>query len=391
MKNFVAYIQEKIRWLAVILFIALVMTVTMLLNSIPLWEIGYGMLLCGFVTAAAILTGYGRHMESFRQLEQMRGNIVAAPDDMKTPEYMYERQYQDCIRAIAQEKNRLQREMMDRQQDLSEYYSMWVHQIKTPIAALKLLIDEEMRACLDEEMDVYPDGEMDACSDEGKSACSDEDSMGESDTRVINVRQKQNELFRIEQYVDMALQYTRLGAQTNDFVIESVLIDDAVRPSIHKYAKQFIHKQLRLTYVPQGIKAVTDKKWLGFVIDQLLSNAVKYTKLGGVTIQVLHTAQPEDDGRGLETAGVQKRWFGEAPNAEESVRIIIEDTGIGISADDLPRVCEKGYTGCNGHADQYSTGIGLYLCKAILDKLGHAFVITSEKGKGTRAEIVIHH
>lgn len=340
MKHFKAYLLENIRWLAVILFIALVMTVTMSLNEISFQEIGYGMLLCGFVTVIAILIGYDRHRESFRQLEQMQKNIVAMPDDMKSPEYMYERQYQDCIRSIAQEKDRLQREMMNRQQDLSEYYSMWVHQIKTPIAALKLLIDEEMNACLDA------------------------DDTEENDTCVINVRQKQNELFRIEQYVDMALQYTRLGAQTNDFVIESVLLDDAVKPSIHKYAKQFIHRQLCLTYVPQDIRAVTDKKWLGFVIDQLLSNAVKYTKQGGVTIQVFCAAK-------------------------ESVHIVIEDTGIGISADDLPRVCEKGYTGYNGHADQYSTGIGLYLCKAILDRLGHQFVITSEKGKGTRAEIVI--
>lgn len=391
MKNFKAYILENIRWLAVILFIALVMTVTMFLNGIPFWEIGYGMLLCGFVTVAAILIGYGRHRESFRQLDQMRENIVAVPDDMKTPEYMYERQYQDCIRAIAQEKDRLQREMMNRQQDLSEYYSMWVHQIKTPIAALKLLIDEEMSACLEERIDSCNDEEMGVYPDDERGACPDGNRVEESDIRVINVQQKQNELFRIEQYVDMALQYTRLGAQTNDFVIERVLLDEAIKPSIYKYAKQFIHKKLRLTYVPQDIKAVTDKKWLGFVIDQLLSNAVKYTKQGGVTIQVFHTARAGDACRRSETKEGRKHWYEELPAVEESVHIIIDDTGIGISADDLPRVCEKGYTGYNGHAEQHSTGIGLYLCKAILDKLGHQFLITSEIGKGTRAEIVISH
>lgn len=354
MKNFRAYFAENIRWLAVILFIALVMTGTMLLNGIPFYEIGYGMLLCGFVAAAAVLVGYGRHCESFRQLEQMQANIAAIACDMKAPEYMYERQYQECIRAVAQEKDRLQREMMSRQQDLSEYYSMWVHQIKTPIAALKLLTDEEMNACLD-------------------------DDIAENDMRIMNVQQKQNEIFRIEQYVDMALQYTRLGAQTNDFVFERVLLDEAVKPSIYKYAKQFIHKQLRLTYVPQDISAVTDKKWLGFVIDQLLSNAVKYTKQGGVTIEVTTTALPPDGSSGSERAKDHAR----------TARIVIEDTGIGIRAEDLPRVCEMGYTGYNGHSDQYSTGIGLYLCRAILDRLGHQFVLTSEQGRGTRAEIVI--
>ncbi len=365
MENFRAYFMENVRWLAVIWFIALVMTVTMLLNGIPAYEIGYGMLLCGFVMVVALLIGYGRHRESFRQLSQMQETIVAAPEDLKTPEYMYERQYQACIRAIAQEKDRLQKEMNNRQQDLSEYYSMWVHQVKTPIAALKLLLDEEMNACLDA------------------------DGMEENDTCVINLRQKQNELFRIEQYVDMALQYTRLGAPSNDFVIESVLLDAAIKPSIHKYAKQFIHKQLRLDYVPQEVRAVTDQKWLGFVIDQLLSNAVKYTKKGGVTIRVFTVASPQTGRSGeQEMADVHREWYERTPTHMEQVHILIEDTGIGISADDLPRVCEMGYTGYNGHADQYSTGIGLYLCRAILDKLGHQFILTSKQGQGTRAEII---
>lgn len=367
MKNLKAYIMENSRWLAVILCIALVMTVTMLLNGIPSREIAYGMLLCLFVTAVALFAGYGMHCESFRQLEQMQKNIIVSADEMKEPEYMYESQYQDCIRRIAQEKDRIQNEMMSRQQDLSEYYSMWVHQIKTPIAALKLLLDEEMNACLDA------------------------DDIQENDMSVTNVRQKQNELFRIEQYVDMALQYTRLGAQTNDFVIESVLLDEVIKPSVHKYARQFISKQLRLTYVPQDISAVTDKKWLGFVIDQLLSNAIKYTKQGGVMIQVVYSTPSDENNPDMGIAKAQEHWYHRAGAEQDgSIHIIIEDTGIGISAEDLPRVCEKGYTGYNGHADQYSTGIGLYLCRAILDRLGHQFVIRSEKGRGTKAEIILN-
>ncbi len=324
-----------------ILCIALTAAATMLLNGIPLVEIAYGFLLCLFITIAAIAVGYGRHYSSFRQLEQMQENIVVESGVMKTPEYMYERQYQNCIRILANENNRIRNEMLNRQQDMTEYYSMWVHQVKTPIAALKLLIDEDM-----------------ACFVESENTDGD-------DTRVINERQKRNELFRIEEYIDMALQYTRLGAQTNDFVIGRILLDEVIKNSIHKYAKQFIYKKLRLNYESKDIMAVTDKKWLGFVIDQLLSNAIKYTKQGSITIQ----AEQSTDESG------------------ESARIIIEDTGIGISAEDLPRICEKGYTGYNGHADKHSTGIGLYLCKEILDKLGHRISVTSETGKGTRVEI----
>ncbi len=357
MKNFRAYIRENAGWLAVILFVALVTTATMLLNGIPAHEIGYGMLLCAFAAVAAVCIGYARHCESFRQLDELRKNITVVQNVMKAPEYMYETYYQDCIHALVREKDRMQNALISRQQDMAAYYSMWVHQIKTPIAALKMLIDEELNTYL-------AAGDM-------------ESSTTENDNYVTNCRQKQNELFRIEQYADMALQYIRLEAETNDFVFENVMLDEVIKPSIHKYARQFIHKQLRLTYTPQDIMAVTDKKWLGFVIDQLLSNAVKYTRQGGVTICVCRTGQPgshENTGDGEITAG--------------GVRIVIEDTGIGIRAEDLPRVCEKGYTGYNGHADKYSTGIGLYLCKAILDKLGHSFSITSEQGKGTKVEIV---
>lgn len=341
MKDFVAYIGENIKWLAVILCIALTAAATMILNEIPVMEIAYGLLLCFFITLVTIAAGYGRHYSSFRQLEQMQENIVVDSDVMKTPEYMYERQYQNCIRILANENNRIRNEMFNRQQDITEYYSMWVHQVKTPIAALKLLIDEDLAAYVEAE------------------------NIENDDMRVINENQKRNELFRIEEYIDMALQYTRLGAQTNDFVIERILLDEVIKNSIHKYAKQFIYKKLSLNYESKDIMAVTDKKWLGFVIDQLMSNAVKYTKQGSVTIQI--------------------EQFTDVSG--QFANIIIEDTGIGISAEDLPRICEKGYTGYNGHADKHSTGIGLYLCKEILDKLGHRILVTSEIRKGTRVEI----
>ncbi len=361
MLNFRTYLRENSGWLTVNLFLALVMTATMLLNGIPAQEIGYGMLLCVFVTVAAAVLGFGRHRESLRQLEEMRQNITVVQSVVKAPEYLYETYYQDSIHVLVKEKDRIQNELTARQQDLTEYYSMWVHQIKTPIAALKILIDEEMSACL-EAVDTQ-----------------------ENDIHVIKLRQMQNELFRIEQYADMALQYTRLGAETNDFVFEHVMLDEVIRPSIHKYARQFIQKQLRLAYTPCELMAVTDKKWLGFVLDQLLSNAVKYTKQGGVTIHVCGGEHPWDD-----IAGEQKEDQAAASDKSvQRIRIIIEDTGIGIRAEDLPRVCEKGYTGYNGHADKYSTGIGLYLCRSILDKLGHSFQITSEQGRGTRAEIVL--
>ena len=257
MKQLTRYLRENIKWLTVILCIAMTSSATMLLNGISFTEIGYGLLLCGFITVSVLFVGFYNHLGRFACLEQMKQNILVAPTGMKAPESMYEQQYQDCIRILAREKNLLQNEMADRQRGMSEYYSMWVHQIKTPIAALKLLTDEAMHLYLDAE------------------------EAERHNLYIVKEQQKQQELFRIEQYVDMALQYTRLGAETNDFVIQQVRLDDVIKPSIHKYARQFIHKQLRLSYTPGDLTAVTDKKWLGFVIDQLLSNAVKYISIIG--------------------------------------------------------------------------------------------------------------
>lgn len=319
MKNFRAYFAENIRWLAVIVFIALVMTGTMLLNGIPFYEIGYGMLLCGFVAAAAVLVGYGRHRESFRQLEQMQANIAAIPCDMKAPEYMYEKQYQECIRAVAQEKDRLQREMMSRQQDLSEYYSMWVHQIKTPIASMRLHLDGE---------------------DSGRS------------------RRLRSELLRIEQYVEMVLTYFRIGSDSSDYVFRTVSLDKVLRESVRKFRGDFIMKKLRLEYAASDITVVSDEKWLSFVVEQILSNALKYTNEGAVTIS-------------LEKPGT----------------LCISDTGIGIAPEDLPRIFEKGYTGGNGHENKRASGLGLYLCRQICDRLGLAISIESEVESGTTVRL----
>ena len=156
----------------------------------------------------------------------------------------------------------------------------------------------------------------------------------------------------------MALQYTRLDSETTDFLIQRYNLDDIVREAVRCYARLFIRKKISLNYQPLQVQVLTDEKWLEFVIEQVLSNAVKYTPKGSVSICM-----------------------------EGSSTLVIEDTGIGIRKEDLPRVCEKGYTGYNGHTDKRSTGIGLYLSKRILEKLSHTIEIESEMGVGTRVKI----
>ena len=179
-----------------------------------------------------------------------------------------------------------------------------------------------------------------------------------SDRVTLRYREVLEQLQSVEQYVEMVLGYLRLESPSSDYVIRNYALDDIVRQAVRKYASQFIRRRLRLEYTPLNVSVITDEKWLLFVIEQVLSNALKYTRSGSVSITL------------------------EAPKT-----LCIRDTGIGIAPEDLPRVFEKGFTGCNGRTDKRATGIGLYLCRRILEKLGHTIAITSTVGEGTTVRI----
>ena len=170
----------------------------------------------------------------------------------------------------------------------------------------------------------------------------------------IPVSDMKMELFKIEQYVEMALNYLRVEDISSDLSFKQYAVDDMVRQVIRKYAKIFISKKIKMNFKPTGRYIVTDDKWFVFVLEQFISNALKYTKKGQISIYM----------------------------KEKS--LVIEDTGIGIPAEDLPRIFEKGFTGYNGRENKKSTGIGLYLCKNIMDKLQWNITVDSEVGSGTK-------
>lgn len=174
----------------------------------------------------------------------------------------------------------------------------------------------------------------------------------EEDTRQN--RELLAELFRIEQYAEMALSYIRLESRESDFVIKEYNLDDIIRQAIHRYAPQFIRRKLRLVYEPTEVKVLTDEKWLLFILEQIISNAVKYTPSGTVTIRVT-----------------------------EDKKLSVEDTGIGIAPEDLPRIFEKGFTGYNGRNDKKATGLGLNLCRKAAEHLNVGIAVESKPGVGS--------
>lgn len=288
------------------------------------------------ITVLAGFLGYSSKVKALsKALERPVEEQAQLPEAADDVEMLYHRLLEN--QSIARSESESSAAI--RQSQMRDYYSMWVHQIKTPISAMKLLLEAER-----EEL-----GQL-ICDDE-QSQCLLSDNMDSFE----------DELFRIEEYVSMALQYQRVSSTENDFVLEKVSVDGVIRDTIKKYAKIMIRRHIGMNYSGTVQEVYTDGKWLAFILEQLLSNAIKYTPQGVVTI---------------ETAEEKDRFF-----------ITIKDTGIGIKAEDLPRVFEKGYTGYNGHADKKATGIGLYLCRQMADKLGHTIRMESEIGKGTKVWI----
>ena len=203
--------------------------------------------------------------------------------------------------------------------DLMDYYTLWAHQIKTPIAASSLLV-----------------GEIE-------------------DKKVKN--QLEQELFKIESYVNIVLQYLRLESFHEDLVLKKENVEDLVKEIVKKYAIFFIQKGLSLNLHDLDRTIITDRKWFVVILEQVLSNSLKYTSQGGIEI-----------------------YFQEDT-------LYIKDSGLGIQDADLLRVFERGFSGYNGRLTQQSSGLGLYLSKKIADELGHQISIASQVGQGTTVMI----
>lgn len=232
------YILEKRQVLLAVALGLLIYSLVLLLYQIPPEAAGYGILLVFIAEFVWLLSGFGRFRKKQKLLRQLAGE--RAKDfylrDLPESEDPKEEAYQDLIESLLKEKNRKEAEAAEKLRDMEEYYTLWVHQIKTPIAAMSLLLQEE---------DTPENGEL---------------SM---------------ELFRIEQYVEMVLQYLRLDSPDHDLAFRSVDVDDCVRQAVRKYARSFIRKKIALDFQETGIETVSDEKWLVFVLEQLLSNALK--------------------------------------------------------------------------------------------------------------------
>ena len=226
----------------------------------------------------------------------------------------------DNERLLNENKN-LKSEMLNQKDDLNAYFLMWLHQIKTPMTVSKLLLEK-------------PD-----------------------DTTNTKLKMQ---LMYIEQYINMAMNYLKMIDHSTDMDITQVNLDDIIKNLLKKYSLLFIHNHISLEYQSNLTYVISDSQWLTILIEQILSNALKYTENGKISIQYL------EDKHALE----------------------IKDTGIGIRSEDIPKIFDRGYSGFNGRMNEKSSGLGLYLARKISERLNIQIEVESKLSKGSIFRLV---
>lgn len=314
----VDYLKSRVKSILLWLFIAAVFAVVFSLYDLSAAPVAYASLISGFFAVVFVLIDFSVYRAKRVHLKRLAGEITYTITNLPEANGT-DGDYIELIRILHEALHKLENDMNGRYSDMVEYYTVWAHQIKTPIAAMGLILQ----------------------GDDSEQS-----------------RELSENLQNIERYVEMVLCYMRLSSDYSDYVIKEYDLDGIVRQAVRKFSGQFIRKKLNLKYEPLDRRVITDEKWLLFVIEQVLSNSVKYTKVGGVEIYI-----------------------------DEPCTLCIKDSGIGISAEDMPRIFQKGYTGLNGRLDKKASGLGLYLCKRICRNLGHDITAESEPGRGTLIKI----
>ena len=313
-----SYLKKNIKVYILFVVFITIFFIMFYLYNLPLEALVYRGSFCFLASLIASSLDFVNYKESYKKLKFLEKNILNDLEDLPKSLDIRIDYYHKIIEKLYEELEKSTQENRQKNIDMVDYYSMWVHQIKTPIAAMNFLLDNE----------------------------------------EVDLKNLQQELFKIERYVEMVLTYIRLDSISSDYVITKINLDEVVKDSVKKYATIFINKKIKLNYVSHETMVISDKKWLSFAFEQILGNSVKYSRADGeITIKTYEN------------------------------RLVIEDKGIGIKEEDLPRIFEKGFTGFNGRYEKKSSGLGLYLCKKTLDKLGHYIEISSKVGEGTRIEI----
>lgn len=311
------------------LYLCVMGFITVLLYVEPTMSIHYTNLIYIYIVTSFFLTVYLTVeflylKRRFLRMEAHWHEGVLIQEGLGEPKTYEQYLYRQLFQTVNEAHQQKMYDIVQEKKEMMAFMTSWFHDIKTPIAVGKLVIE---RASKTEEL-----------------------------------QSLYEELDRIDSFVEQALYFVRTDTFNKDYFILQTALDKVVRAVVKRHAKGFIQKKIKLDFQVESIEILTDKKWLDYVLAQIISNSLKYTEEGGEII-----VQSEEDSK--------------------EARLIISDSGIGISRSDVPRIFEKGFTGENGRIYGKSTGMGLYLAKKLVNKLGHELSITSEKDQYTTVTV----
>ncbi len=312
--SYLYYIKSRFSYLTAVVLIAAVFTLVLYSRSIEVFSILYAVLISFVILFLCSLYFYRRYKSKYLNLIRfLEGDEVSTDIEISDP---MSKLLLEGIEAYKMQSKNLISEDKIRLEEVNKFYTLWAHQIKTPIAALNLLLEER-------------------------------DGM---DLKI--------EVLKIEDYVNMILAYYRHNSPVTDYSFSKVRVENVVKASVRKYADLFIKNKIKINADFKEMVVISDSKWLEFIISQLISNSLKYTKSGEINIL---------SGDGC---------------------IFIKDSGIGIEKSDLPRIFEPGFTGYNGRIYTKSTGMGLSLVKSVADSLNIKLEVDSSVGEGTTVKLI---
>lgn len=271
---------------------------------------------------------YIKYRRYFNAVESVLDNLdkkYLLPEVVKEPNFMVGEEINYIFKILSRDMHENVKYYKNMQEEYREYIEMWVHEIKTPIASTKLLIENNNNEI----------------------------------TRKIDTQ-----IDKIENFVEQVLYYSRSDEVSKDYIIKKIELSKVVKNVIKKNQRDFINKKISLQLGDLNEIIYSDTKWIEFILNQIVVNAIKYSKGKKDKIQI------------------------ESKKVANAVILTVQDNGVGIIERDINRVFEKGFTGENGRKFGKSTGIGLYLCKKLCVKLGLGLQIESKVNEGTRVSII---
>ena len=324
------YIKEKMVLIIGTILALVSVEILLLAYNISILIRVYCAFIIIFILVLAILIEYKKKKDYYNELiknmEDLKEKYLIS-EIIKTPNFIEGKILKDILQDTGKSMLENVNYYKNIQEDYKEYIELWIHEVKIPIAASKMIIENnknEVTKSIDEELD------------------------------------------KVENYTEQALFYARSNAVEKDYIINKTNLKEIVNGAILKNKTTLLNEKTSIELSNLKDEEVyTDSKWAVFIINQIIQNAIKYSKKENKKIEI--SSQEKND----------------------KVILYIKDNGIGIKKGEITRVFERGFTGENGRIiGQKSTGIGLYLCKKLCNKLGLGIELNSEKEKGTEVRII---